>query len=47
MGSSGGQVVQYISGNEGLVSKKVGLVPEGPNVDVECLYGVFPSVPLP
>ena len=45
---SRGQVVQNISGTQGLVGKKVGLVHEGPyNANVECLYGVFPSVPLP
>jgi len=47
MGASRGQVVQNVIGTQGLVSRKVGLVPEGPNVDVEGLYGVFPSVPLP
>jgi len=31
----------------GMVGRKVGMVLEGPNADVEGLYGVFPSVPLP
>ena len=40
-------MVQNVSGTQGLVGRKVGLVPEGPNVDVECVYGVFLLVPLP
>ena len=40
-------MVQNLSGTQGLVGRKVGLVPHGPNADVENLYGVFPSVPLP
>ena len=47
MGASGGQVVQNVSGTPGLVGRKVGLVLEGPNVDFDCLYGVFMSIPLP
>jgi len=42
-----GQVVQKLSGTQGLVGRKVGLVLEGHNANVEFLYGVFPSVPLP
>jgi len=30
-----------------MVGRKVGLVPESPNVDVECSYGVITLVPLP
>ena len=44
---SKGQVVQKLSGTQGLIGRKVGLVREGPNVVVECMYGVFPSVPFP
>jgi len=40
-------VVQNLSGIQGLFGNKVGLVLEGPNVDVESLYGVLPWVPLP
>jgi len=47
MRASVGQVVQTISGTQGLVGRNVGLVLEGPNVDVECLYGVFLSVLVP
>ena len=47
MGASWGQVVQNLSGTQGLVGRKVGMVPRGPNVDVEGMYGVFPLVPLP
>jgi len=47
MRASKGQVVQNLSGTQGLVARKVGLVPEGPNADFECLYGVFSLVPLP
>jgi len=44
---SRGQVVQNVIGTEGLVDRQVGLVPEGPNANVGCFYGVFPSIPLP
>lgn len=47
MRASRGQVVQNLNVTEGLVSIKVGLVSNGPNVYVECLYGAFPLVPLP
>lgn len=47
MRASRGQVVQTVSGTQGLVGRKVGLIPEGPNVDFEGLYGVFLSIPLP
>ena len=47
MGVSGSQVVQNFSGTQGLVGRKVGLVLEGPNVDVEGLYGVFPLISHP
>ncbi len=40
-------VVQNFSGTVVLVGKKVGLVPKGPNADVECLFGMFLSIPLP
>ena len=46
MRASKGQVVQNLSGTQVLARRKVGLVPKGPNVDVECLYGVFLLVPL-
>jgi len=39
-------MVQNISGTQGLVGIKVGMVHEGPNVDVEGMYSVFPSVSL-
>ena len=40
-------MIQNLIGTQGLVGSKVGLVLEGPNVDAECLYGVFLSVSLP
>ena len=40
-------MVQNLSGTQGLVGRKVRLVLEGPNANVECLYGVFLSIPLP
>ena len=40
-------MVQKFSGTRGLVGRKVGLVPEGLDANVECMYGVFPLVPLP
>ena len=47
MGVSVRKVVQNVSGTQGLVGRKVGMVLGGPNADVEGIYGVFPSVPLP
>jgi len=47
MRASKGQVVKNVSGNHGLVDRKVRLVPEGPNSDAGCLYGVFSLGPLP
>jgi len=40
-------VVQNLSGTQGLVGRKFGMVHEGPNADVEGMHGVFLSVPLP
>ena len=40
-------MVQKLSRTQGLVGRKVGLFLEGLNANVECLYGVFPLVPLP
>ena len=40
-------MVQKLSGTQGMVGKKVGLLRKGPNADGECLYGVFLLVPLP
>jgi len=47
MSETRGEVVQNISGTKGLVGRKVGVILDGPNANVECLYGVLPSVPLP
>ena len=46
MRSSRDKVVQNLSGTHEMVGRNVGLVSKDPNVDLECLYGVFPSVPL-
>jgi len=47
MGKSGGQVVQNVSGTHRLIRRKVGLVPNGHNIDVVGMYVVVPLVPLP
>ena len=41
-----GQLVQNVSGTQGLVGRRVDWVPEGPNANVEWLYVVFQLVPF-
>ena len=47
LGAPKGLIGKKLSRTQGLVSRKVGMVLRSPIVDVEGLYGVFLSVPLP